>query len=90
MEGIAMHTETTRRLPNNVTGKFYTTEECDGCAYCASIAPENFDFEKQSNTYFVSCQPRTNEEEEFMREAAEDCPVDAICIVDEHEMRGVA
>jgi len=90
MEGIGMHTETARRLPNNVRGKFYTTEECDGCAYCASIAPGNFDFEKQSNTYFVSCQPRTTEEEEFMREAAEDCPVDAICIVDEHEMRGVA
>jgi ferredoxin len=85
-----MDTATTRRLPNNVSGKFYTTEECDGCAYCASIAPENFDFEKESNTYFVARQPRSSEEEEYMREAAEDCPVDAIGILDEQALRGVA
>jgi ferredoxin len=85
-----METGNLRRLPSNVAGKFYTTEECDGCAYCASIAPENFDFEKESNTYFVARQPRNTEEEEYMREAAEDCPVDAICIGDEHALRGVA
>ena len=77
-----MGTQTIQRLPNNVSGRFFTTDECDGCAYCASIAPENFDFEKATNTYFVCCQPRTAEEEDFMREAAEDCPVDAIHIED--------
>jgi ferredoxin len=66
------------RLPNNAPGKYYTTEDCDGCAYCASVAPENFDFEKSSNTYFVARQPQNSEEEEFVREAMEDCPVDAI------------
>jgi len=66
------------RLPNNAPGKYYTTEECDGCAYCASVAPENFDFEKSSNTYYVARQPQNSEEEEFVREAMEDCPVDAI------------
>jgi ferredoxin len=67
-----------QRLPNNVPGKYYTTEDCDGCAYCASVAPDNFDFEKDTNTYFVAKQPATPEEEEFVREALEDCPVDAI------------
>lgn len=67
-----------QRLPNNVPGKYYTTEECDGCAYCASVAPENFDYEKATNTYFVAKQPATAEQEEFMLEAIEDCPVDAI------------
>ncbi len=85
-----MDTATTRRLPNNVNGKFYTTEECDGCAYCASIAPENFDFEKETNTYYVARQPRSSEEEEYMREAAEDCPVDAICITGEQALHGAA
>jgi len=66
------------RLPNNAPGKYYTTEECDGCAYCASVAPENFDYEKDSNTYFVARQPASPDEEEFVREAVEDCPVDAI------------
>ncbi len=46
-----------KRLPNNVPGRYFTTEECDGCAYCASVAPENFDYEKNTNTYFVSRQP---------------------------------
>lgn len=67
-----------QRLPDNVPGKYYTTEECDGCAYCASVAPDNFDYQKESNTYFVARQPQTPEEEEFVREALEDCPVDAI------------
>jgi ferredoxin len=69
-----------RRLPDNVVGRFFTTESCEGCAYCASIAPDNFDFQKNSNTYFVSRQPRTRAEEEDMLEALDDCPVDAICI----------
>ncbi len=67
-----------QRLPDNVPGKYYTTEGCDGCAYCASVAPANFDYRKESNTYFVARQPQTPEEEEFVREALEDCPVDAI------------
>jgi ferredoxin len=67
-----------QRLPDNVPGKYFTTEECDGCAYCASVAPENFDYRKDSNTYFVARQPQTPEEEEFVLEALEDCPVDAI------------
>jgi ferredoxin len=67
-----------RPLPRNAPGKFYTTEECDGCAYCASIAPDLFDFEKSSNTYYVVRQPLNREEEEYLMEALEDCPVDAI------------
>jgi ferredoxin len=69
-----------RRLPGNVGGRFFITDTCDGCAYCASIAPENFDYAKESNTYFVSHQPRNRAEEDDMLEALEDCPVDAICM----------
>ena len=67
-----------KKLPNNVPGKYFTTEECDGYAYCASVAPENFEFEKSTNTYFVARQPESSEEEDFIREAMDDCPVDAI------------
>jgi ferredoxin len=42
------------------------------------LAPENFDFNKEENIYFVSKQPLTSEEKEFVQEALEDCPVDAI------------
>ncbi|MEK9138048.1 MAG: ferredoxin [Bacteroidota bacterium] len=68
----------TAKLPNNVPGDFYVSEDCDGCAYCGMVAPENFEFDKPSNTYFVSKQPKTQEEMELLREAMEDCPVDAI------------
>ncbi len=73
-----MEPKVLQRLPDNVPGKYFTTDECDGCAYCASVAPENFDYQRESNTYFVARQPQTDEEEEFVREALEDCPVDAI------------
>jgi ferredoxin len=76
-----------RKLPKNVPGKYYTTDECDGCAYCAAVAPENFEFEKTTNTYFIGRQPSDQEEEEFVREAMDDCPVDAIHAseMEEHE-----
>jgi ferredoxin len=70
--------EQSTKLPNNVPGEFYVTEECDGCAYCGMVAPENFDFDKPSNTYFVSRQPASDGERELVNEAMEDCPVDAI------------
>ena len=73
-----MEADGTTRHRMNVGGKYYTTEECDGCAYCASVAPENFDFDKETNTYYVSKQPATAEEEEFVCEAMDDCPIDAI------------
>ena len=73
-----MDSTDSKKLPTNCDGRYYTTEECDGCAYCASVAPENFDFDKETNTYYVSKQPANGEEEDFLREAMEDCPVDAI------------
>jgi ferredoxin len=74
-----------KRLPNNAPGKYYTTDECDGCAYCAAVAPDNFEFDKETNTYFVGKQPDSNEQDEFVREARDDCPVDAIRLDDPGE-----
>ena len=70
--------EEAKKLPQNTPGRYYTTESCEGCAYCAAVAPDNFEFDRNSNTYFVSRQPVTSEEEDLIVEAAEDCPVDAI------------
>ncbi|HUI11730.1 MAG TPA: ferredoxin [Bacteroidota bacterium] len=83
-----MEAEEPKKLPYNVPGKYYTTDLCDGCAYCAAVAPDNFDFEKTSNTYFVARQPRGGEEEEFIQEAMDDCPVDAIRACEELEPQG--
>lgn len=70
--------ERSERLPNNVPGEYYVAEECDGCAYCGMVAPENFDFDKPTNTYYIGRQPQSEEEADQVREAMEDCPVDAI------------
>ena len=66
------------KLSKNVTGRYYVSNKCNGCAYCGGVAPENFDFDKPSNTYFVVRQPETDEEIELVSEALDDCPVDAI------------
>ena len=79
----ARHRSTLKKLPKNVPGKFFTTDDCDGCAYCAAVAPENFEFEKNTNTYYLGRQPADSGEEESVREAMEDCPVDAIQCKDE-------
>jgi ferredoxin len=67
-----------RILPNNAPGKYFVTEECDGCAYCASVAPDHFEYEKSTNTYYVIRQPRTPDEHELVWEALDACPLDAI------------
>jgi ferredoxin len=76
------------KLPGNVRGKYYTTEDCDGCAYCASVAPDHFDYDSKSNTYYVCRQPRVPGEEAVVIDAKEDCPVDAICMAEEGEEEG--
>ena len=70
--------EQSTKLPNNVEGEYFVSDGCDGCAYCGMIAPENFDFDKPTNTYFVARQPQTASEADLVQEAMEDCPVDAI------------
>jgi ferredoxin len=79
-----MATKDLKKLPGNVPGKYYVTEECDGCAYCASVAPENFEFDKATNTYYVAKQPMSSDELEVVQEAMEDCPVDAVQAEENH------
>ena len=76
--GARRYAGTAQRLPKNVAGKYYTVDDCDGCAYCAAVAPENFEFDKATNTYFIGRQPVGKKEEEVVREAMDDCPVDAV------------
>jgi ferredoxin len=42
------------------------------------VAPENFEYDRERNRYYIVRQPLTPDEEDCVREAAEDCPVDAI------------
>lgn len=64
------------KVPENVEGPFYVDTNCIQCGNCAEIAPENFT--EGDEFYYVSKQPRNDEEVENCRQALEECPVDAI------------
>ena len=70
--------EESKALPLNIPGKYYVTENCNGCAYCALLGPDNFVYDRTTDTYFIGKQPVSPEEIEAVTEAVGDCPVDAI------------
>ncbi len=62
-------------LPHNAKGKYYVTSDCDGCGECYPIAIRNIDGTEDGRLYFVFKQPETPQEDEFLREAMEQCPL---------------
>jgi len=69
---------TGERLRANVWGRYYVTDECDGCGVCASCAPLNFDRSWDGTYYAVAQQPRDEAEQEAMRAAIAACPLHCI------------
>lgn len=67
-----------KRLENNVAGKYYVTDACNGCGLCFSIAQQNFMYCTDSLYYYVSQQPRNEREEADIRQVISICPTDCI------------
>jgi ferredoxin len=65
------------RWGENAPGPWYVDRQCIDCDLCRTTAPANF---KRSNDRysFVFRQPRTPGEVEQCRQAAAECPVEAI------------
>lgn len=57
------------------------SEECIGCGSCEEICPEVF--ELQEDSAIVKMDPVPPEHEDAVREAAENCPVECINIIEE-------
>lgn len=53
-------------------------DTCTGCGLCADSCPEVFDMTDDAASVKVDTVPAENEE--CAREAAEDCPVEAISV----------
>ncbi|MFQ5797198.1 MAG: ferredoxin [Bacteroidota bacterium] len=70
--------ERVERLPQNASGKYYVTSECNGCGLCYSIAMRNIDYTYDGKLYFVFKQPETQQEGEFLCEAMELCPLNCL------------
>lgn len=66
------------RLPENVPGPFYVTDNCIDCDMCRDKAPTVFRREESLGGSVVFRQPETVEELTLAVEALEDCPVEAI------------
>ena len=68
--------ETSKKHPQNVPGKFYVTEDCLACQACQEVAPNNFRYE--DGLSFVFSQPKSLEEEKQCEEAVTNCPLEAV------------
>lgn len=69
---------TGERLRANAWGRYYVTDECDGCGICAACAPLNFDRSWDGTYYAVAQQPKDESEQEAMRSAIAACPLHCI------------
>jgi ferredoxin len=76
--------QTGKKLEENVPGKYYVTDTCDGCGLCFSVALLNFMYSNDSSYYYVIQQPADEREEADILEAISVCPMD--CIHDDGEM----
>lgn len=65
------------RWPQNAPGKWYVDRQCIDCDLCRTTAPASF-ARSEDGFSFVSRQPRSKEEEAQCRQAAAECPVEAI------------
>ena len=65
------------RWPINTPGSFYVDRNCIDCDICRTTAPMNFQRAPEKFSY-VSRQPRDPAEAAACRQAAAECPVDAI------------
>lgn len=68
----------TQKLPENVPGPFFVTEECISCSVCWELAPQ-FIKSHPIHTYaFFYSQPQEKTDLDLCFEALKICPVDCI------------
>ncbi len=66
--------------------KFKVNEECIGCRACVEIAKDNFSI-NDANKAFLKKQPESEEEQNLCNEALNICPVKAISILKDNEIK---
>lgn len=68
----------TRKVPENVPGRYYVDDTCIDCDLCRETAPGNFVRQDDAGHSYVRHQPRDPAEEAACLAALEECPVEAI------------
>ncbi len=74
-----------KKFSENVPGKYYVTDDCNGCGLCFSIALQNFKYNDDASYYYILQQPADAREDSDIREAISVCPMD--CIRDDGELQ---
>jgi len=69
---------TGHRLRTNAWGRYYVTDECNGCGLCAAYARVNFEPTWDGSYYCVVQQPYDEGEEQDMIRALKACPLHCI------------
>ena len=70
-----------KRFEENAAGKFYVTDECNGCGRCFSVALQNFMYSNDASYYYILNQPADEREVEDIKDAIAVCQMD--CIFDD-------
>lgn len=76
------------KLGDNEPGKYYVTDDCNGCGLCFAYALQNFMYTSDSTHYYIIQQPADVREEEDIRKAISVCPMD--CIKDDGALHNTA
>ncbi|MDX2039340.1 MAG: ferredoxin [Isosphaeraceae bacterium] len=70
--------EPSRKVAENVPGRWYVDVTCIDCDLCRETAPANFSRIDKRKASYVARQPVGVAEEAACRAAMEECPVEAI------------
>ncbi len=70
--------EVTRKVRENVAGRFYVDATCIDCDLCRETAPENFTRNDGEGHSYVFRQPEGPAQLAACTAAMEECPVEAI------------
>jgi ferredoxin len=68
----------TRKLPENVPGKWYVDDSCTPCHVCLEEAPDLLKYNDDETSVFFFKQPATAEEEDHAQRALDICPTGSI------------
>ncbi len=68
----------TEKWSDNANGKYYVDKNCIMCDVCREIAPQIFMESDDGDHHILTRQPTNSSEEEAVRDAMDQCPVEAI------------
>lgn len=70
--------DNTRKLPENLPGKWYVDDTCTPCHVCLEEAPDLLKYNDDETYVYFFKQPSTPAEEESAQRALEICPTGSI------------